>query len=161
MKTTKLIIVLSLIAELCQAQTPCSSSDFAGILQLIIQQDDKKPESVSILAPLTLSLNNTSDSNSAVEAFHIFSYNSGFTFRFYVLSSNSWANNATLKFYRRYEDESKQKVLLFSVTDKSGDSLATIHDYKNQDEADFYLELSLEEGSSGCAVAMVLVSKTK
>ena len=127
-----------------------------------IDQDKKKPDNIYIIEPLTLSIGYESlKKKEVIKAQHIFSYNAGFTFRFYVLSSNSFKNDAILKLYRRSEDDSMPNILLTSVTDKSGDKKASILEYRNIRSSDFYLELSLEKNTPGCAAALVTVYPNK
>lgn len=162
MKKIKLLLLLITISNYCFSQTTCNLSGLAKEVRQSIDQDKKKPDNIFIIEQLTLSVKYESMKEREVaKAHHIFSYNAGFTFRFYVLSSNSKGNNATLKLYKRSEDDSIPNILLTSITDKSGDKKASILEYRNNQSSDFYLELSLEKNKPGCAAAMVAVYPNK
>lgn len=162
MKRNKLLLLLIIICANCFSQITCNLSDLTKRVHQKVEQDKEKLDNIFHIKQLTL--NTKYEAMKKVEeikAHHIFSYNAGFTFRFYVLSSDSKGNNATLKLYQRNEDDSIPKILLTSITDKSGDKKVSILEYRNIQSSDFYLELSLEKNTPGCAAAMVAVYPNK
>lgn len=162
MKRINFLLALIMMSHLCFTQSTCNVSDITKKIRSYIQQDEEKSKNSLILEPLTLSINTTYDNNSGSKVHHIFSYNAGFTFCFYILSSDSFGNDAILKLYRRIEEDDEVKVILLdSASDKSRDNKPTVLKYNNDQVTDFYLELSLEEDKPGCAAVMVTVNKTK
>lgn len=161
MKRVILLLALVMMSNLCFTQATCKLSDLAKKLNLNIEQDEKRPDNNSIISPLTLTIDNKVINKDGKKVHQTFSYNSGYILRFYVLSSNAFDNDATLKLYLRSEDDSIPKIQKASITDKSGDNKPSVLEYKIEQVSDFYLELSLDENTPGCAVAITTIQKTK
>ena len=164
MKTINFVLILLIYCgNICFSQTSCNLSSLREKINSEIELDKMKQDSILIIEQLTLFIN-IEDKNAEKEITfveHQFAHSPGFTFRIYILSSDSFENNAQLKLYRLNEDDSIPHKLLASVNELSTDEKVSTLVYKNNKVDDFILELSLEKNKPGCALAIFTVFPTK
>ncbi len=162
MRKFGVLFLLLVISNYCFSQTKCNVSGLKEKIHQTIESDKQKQDNLNIIEQLTLSIDYDSmKDNGFKNPYHIFSFSTGFTFRFYVLSSDLNNNGGILNIYKRSEDDSQPNILLAEVRDIPGDNKVSILEFVNTETSDFLLELSLDKEKSGCALAVVTAYPTR
>lgn len=170
------LILLVNLTEQLKAQPADEIEKLKQILKSKIKQDALKQDSNLILFTLPLYVGKNSNrqnskqlmSNDRFMVSTRFCHSAGFNLRFYVLSSNTYHNDASLKIFKsgkftQIPETFDTAVLKFfhEVVDSSGDLDITCYDYSMEYYEEFQLALSLARKEAGCAIVTVTVYPQK